>query len=136
MRSTREKFLPIMLALFACGCAPDARNLRLEIINASNKSITEKISLDVSNFLGKKIKKICVQDNEYMVKEWFVDLTKMDAPGFQDITGGEFVLWMYLESGSPIQVKLKKSEVIPLKNGNICTESAVLYFAQKAIVFN
>lgn len=131
-----EKLLLIVCVVFVYGCASDARNLKREIINASNKSKTEKVPLDVSIILGKKVKKICFQSNEYMFVEQFAELTKMDAPGFQSINPGEFVLWIFLESGSPIQVKFKKKEVMHQKGGNICTESSVLYISQETILFN
>lgn len=132
----RPMLLSIMLTFAFSGCASEMRKLKSEIINASAKSKSGKVSLDLSNFMDGKIKKICIQDNQYMLEKSFVELTKMESPGFKEVAEGEFVLWIYMESGSPIQLDFKKKEVMPPRNGNPCTESSVLHITQEAIAFN
>lgn len=137
LASTYEKLLPVMLAIVAYGCTSEAGNLQSELINASVKSKTERISLDVSNFLAEKIKKICIQ-HQYMTEKSFVELTEMSSPDFKDLSfsEGEFVLWIYFESRPPIQIHLKRGELIPPENQGVCTKSSVLQIEQKTIVFN
>jgi hypothetical protein len=132
----RPMLLSIMLIFAVSGCASEMRKLKYEIVNASAKSKYGKVSLDLSNFTNGKIEKICIQDNQYMLEKSFVELTKMESPGFKEVAEGEFVLWIYMESGSPIQLDFKKKEVTPPRNGNPCTESSVLHITQAAIAFN
>jgi len=127
--------LSTMLAISVGGCSSEEKKLNYEIINASVRSKEEKVSLDLSHFTDGKIKKLCIQ-NQYMVEKSFVQLTKMDSPGFREVNEGEFVLWIYMESRSPIQVRLKKKEVMPPRSGSLCTESSVLFITQEAIAFN
>ena len=55
----RPMLLSIMLIFAFSGCASEMRKLKSEIINASAKSKSGKVSLDLSNFMdGKTSKKI------------------------------------------------------------------------------
>lgn len=120
--------------IFACGCSYEGWKLKQEIIDASNKSSTVQISLDLSKSTGGNVKNACVQ-RQYMTQDSFVELTKMDAPGFSDIVdGGRFVLWVYFDEKPPIQVSLKNSEVMEPKRG-ICSGSSILRIKQEEIVF-
>lgn len=125
----------VVLMLCIYGCTSEERKLRQEIINASNKSKTEQVSLDFSKITGRTVKKICVQE-QYTIERLFVEAAKMPSPGFEDVDEGEFVLWIYFESGPPIQVRLGMGELMPPKHENLCMESSVLQIEQKTIVFN
>lgn len=127
--------LSIILTFAVSGCAFEKQKLKAEIIHASVKSKSGKISLDLSNFMDREIQKICIQ-NQYMIEKSFVELTKMESPGFKEVAEGEFVLWIFVESGSPIQLDFKKKEIMPPRNGGLCTESSVLHIMQEVIAFN
>lgn len=120
--------------IFAYGCSYKEWKLKQEIIDASNKSSTEQTSLDLSKSTGGNVKNVCVQ-RQYITQDSFVELTKMDAPGFSDIVDdGRFILWVYFDGKSPIQVSLKNSEVMQPKRG-LCSGSSIIRIKQKAIVF-
>jgi hypothetical protein len=124
----------ILFVIFACGCSYEEYKLRQEIIDASNKSRTEQISLDLSKLTDKKVENICIQ-RQYMTQDSFVELTKMDAPGFSGISErSRFILWLYFDGKPPIQVNLKIGEVMPPKRG-LCSGSSILRIKQEAIVF-
>jgi|NOAtaT_5_FD_contig_101_920492_length_3374_multi_2_in_0_out_0_2 hypothetical protein len=131
----RLMLLSIMLIFAVSGCDSDTRRLKSEIINASAKSKERKVSLDLANFVDGKIRKICIQ-HPYMVEKWFVELTQMESPGFNSVLEGEFVMWIYMESGPPIQLDFKNKDVIPSSNGRGCTESSVLHITRETIAFN
>lgn len=132
----RLMLLSIMLIFAVSGCDFDARRLKSEIINASAKSKERKVSLDLANFVDGKIRKICIQDNPYMAEDDFVELTQMESPGFTGVYKGEFVMWIYMESGPPIQLYLKNKDIVPSRNGSVCTESSVLHITRETIAFN
>jgi hypothetical protein len=140
IRSRRGVFFLIVIlliasAVFAYAYTYEARKLKQAILNAADKSSAGKISLDLSQVLGKQVQKICIQ-HQYMVDKSFVKLTKSPAPGFtHDVDQGEYRLWFYFESKKPIQIKFKNTEVMSPKDGNICTELAVIDIQQQEIVF-
>jgi len=133
LRLMRNFSFLIFFVIFACGCSYEEEKLRREIIDASNKSSVEQVSLDLSKFTDGNVKNICVQ-RQYMTQESFVELTKMDAPGFSGVSEGSFILWVYFDEKPPIQVNLRISEVMPPKRG-LCSGSSMIHIKQEAIVF-
>jgi hypothetical protein len=124
----------IFFVIFAYGCSYEEWKLKQEIIDASNKSNAEQISLDLSKFTDGNVKNVCVQ-RQYMTQKLFIKLTKMDAPGFSDIVdGGKFILWVYFDEKPSIQVSLKNSEVMEPERG-LCSGSSIIHIKQEAIVF-
>lgn len=115
----------------------DAQNIRRQIIAASikSKSTKDKIQLDLSPFTDKKIEKICIQ-NQYMTEKSFIELTTRDAPNFQEISRGEFILWLYFYTEPPLQIYIKRGNVAPPTGGNLCKYSSEIFFKKEVISFN
>ncbi|MDI9335495.1 MAG: hypothetical protein QM520_00460 [Gammaproteobacteria bacterium] len=117
-------FLSIMLSIGISDCSYKSKlefekrkfksEIKSKIINASLTSETEKVVLDISTIVDGKIKKICIQQPYATSME--EEAAGENLEDFYVVWDDAFVLWIFREQKTPIQLEFKRWQELTFAN--------------------
>lgn len=131
-------FLSIMVALALSGCTSDAeKKVKSEIINASLKSESKEIYLDLSNSIDDEIKKICIQ-SPYMSQEGMEEVVGQRIDHFDHITDDQFfILWIFIDRKAPIQLKINRWKEFNFAEESVrCSKKSIIKIFEETLYLN